>query len=259
MSPWPSETPSRQWQGRGWWKSNDSPNLEQKKPSTTTQTTELQIPLFTRLNPWLHWLAWETSPFTESSTAFRQKWVTRLLVLPHPRPLFHEAYVAADQGNTDHTHTTLALYSPVQDTTLALYSPVQDRAITIFPSVPVIWSTDTETVDSASSNKQAHSGRHTWYLATCHEVNSKNISVKLRRHISHISMSWIHSSQQKSARTSNNHITNESETGELYFQGSGQEWYISSKLYRRDTPFWSGSLDLFCFIFVLFVYLFFFT
>ena len=30
----------------------------------------------------------------------------------------------------------------------------------------------------------------------------------------------------------------------LHIKGSGPEWYISSMLYSRDIPFWSGTLDI---------------
>ena len=30
------------------------------------------------------------------------------------------------------------------------------------------------------------------------------------------------------------------------FEGSQPEWCISSKIYSRDTPFWSETLDVFC-------------
>ena len=32
----------------------------------------------------------------------------------------------------------------------------------------------------------------------------------------------------------------------LYFKGSRPEWCISSMIYNRDIPFWSGNLDLLC-------------
>ena len=30
----------------------------------------------------------------------------------------------------------------------------------------------------------------------------------------------------------------------LYIEGSRPEWCISSMIYSRDTPFWSGTLDI---------------
>ena len=32
----------------------------------------------------------------------------------------------------------------------------------------------------------------------------------------------------------------------MYFEGSQPERCISSMIYRRDTPFWSETLDLYC-------------
>ena len=34
----------------------------------------------------------------------------------------------------------------------------------------------------------------------------------------------------------------------LHIEGSGPEWYISSMLFSRDIPFWSGTLDMWPFI-----------
>ena len=40
----------------------------------------------------------------------------------------------------------------------------------------------------------------------------------------------------------------------LYFEGSRPEWCISSMIYSRDTPFWSGTLDLFLYLLPIFWY-----
>ena len=49
----------------------------------------------------------------------------------------------------------------------------------------------------------------------------------------------IHHSAQEPAKCSVSPMVEISED-------SGPEWYISSMFYSRDTPFWSGTLEMLC-------------